>query len=92
MAEAGRIRALVRLQQQRFEEGLGAAIAAREIAVEQQSRLLEGEATVACALILRSMGRAAEAEHRRVAARTIFTELGASAFLAEFDRVWDAGD
>jgi tetratricopeptide (TPR) repeat protein len=87
-AEAGRILALVRLTQGRPAEALAIAAMARTVAVEQQSRLLEGEVTAVCARALRLSGRDTAAEEERVAARSIFTELGAEGFLAEFDATW----
>jgi tetratricopeptide (TPR) repeat protein len=87
-AEARRILALVYLQEGQFGLALVEAQEARRVAAAHGSALLEGESAAAEALVLRALDRKADAAVRRDAARAIFTRLGATWWLEEFDAAW----
>lgn len=87
-AEAGRILALVYLALGQLDDALRAASDARQVARRHESTLLEAEAGAAEARVLRAMGRSEAAEERRAEARGLFTQLGATKWLQEFDGAW----
>ena len=87
-AEARRILALVYLEDRQFDLALIEAQEARRVAADHGSALLEGESAAAEARVLRGLGRTEEGESRRDEARAIFTRLGATRWLTEFDAVW----
>lgn len=88
-AEANRILALIHLAAGELDAALQAAVEAGAVASRHQSTLLEAEAAAAEARVLRAMGRAEAADERRTVARRLFTQLGATKWLQEFDAVWD---
>ena len=87
-AEAGRLRALVELEEGDLDLALAEAQAARATAARHGSALLQGESAAAAARVLRALGRVAEAEALRAEARGLFERLGAVNWLREFDAAW----
>jgi tetratricopeptide (TPR) repeat protein len=87
-AEVRRIRALAAWRQDRHDEAVEEAEAARRTAAEHDVALLRAECAALAALAYRSLGRLELAEERRAEALDAFRALGAAKLLERFDRDW----
>jgi tetratricopeptide (TPR) repeat protein len=87
-AEVERVHALVALKEGALDEALAAAESAHATARTYDSVVLEAECAALLALILKRLGRAADAEERRAEAMAGFEQLGAEGLRARFDADW----
>ncbi len=85
-AEMGRLRALLALRQGDYESAAREAEAARATAERFGSALLQAECAAVAARTLHLIGRAADAEQRRIEAARIFGALGAAKLLERLGR------
>lgn len=91
LADAARLRALLALREGRLEAALAQALEARGAAAQVGATQLEGESLAAAAVALRRLGRGAEAEQSRAAAREIYARLGAVGLMRQLEEAFAAG-
>ncbi len=89
-AEVARLRAVLSLRREAYQEAYGQADLARRGAERAGCALVRAESLVVLALALRGLDRAEEAEGRRAEARAALESLGAVPLQEEFDTAWRA--
>ena len=89
-AEVARLRAVLSLRREAYDEAYGQADLACVGAERAGSALVRAECLVVQALALRGLERAEEAEVRRAEARAALESLGAVLLQDEFDTAWRA--
>ena len=89
-AEVARLRAVLSLRREAYQEAYGEADLARVGAERAGNALVRAESLVVQALALRGLERPKEAEVRRAEARAALESLGAVLLQDEFDTAWRA--
>lgn len=89
-AEVARLRAVLALRREAYQEAYGHADQARQGAEQAGSALVRAESLVVQALALRGLARPEEAEDRRAEAKAALESLGAIPLQEEFDTAWRA--